>query len=339
MTHARGSASRTSALPMPFWSVTSIGFPASNGRNWPNASAVILDLIRKITASNVAPFNEAGSAVARILTLRAPLPMIRMPCVLMASTCSVLVSSAVTRATDESAAANSPPMAPQPTMRICLLMPRSCAGQPFRCSPPAHVIEREAGDTLVVFRQRAQFILGDILVEIIERPVADEFLNLDVDEVGRVLAVGAHHPGSGLRARSLIGLERIARIRTAAQQVGEGARVNCRLRRAIGTAWIHRVRRVACERDPAERPFVDRILIHHRIFEDLIGVANHLCNIKPVKAPAFIERKKIAKLAGLVPVVLLERVALDLGHPVDQLMSVTVDIVDDGIDDDLAGQN
>src|SRR4029078_11741726 len=339
MTLALEPESSASALPMPFWSVTSTGFPASIGRNRASAATVILDLIRKIPPSNAASFSAVGSAVARILAVRALLPMMRRPLALMASTCSAFVSSTVTLAADESAAAKSPPMAPQPTMRICVLMPRLCAGEALRRSPPTHVGEREAGHTLVVFRQRAQFVLGDIFFEIIERPVADEFLYLDVDEIGRVLAVGAHHLCRGPGPGGLIGLQRIARVRTAAQQVGEGARVDCRLRRARGTARIHRMPRAPCERNPAEGPLVDRILVDHRIFEDLVGVADHLCNIEPIEAPAFVERKENTKIACLVPVVLLERVALDLGHPVDQLASLAVDIVDDGIDDDLAGQN
>src|SRR6186997_2393228 len=144
------------------------------------------------------------------------LPEIRSPCVLIAPTCSAFASNAVTRATDDNAAANKPPMAPQPTIRICALMPRQPTGELSRRSPPAHVGEREAGDAFVVLRQCAQFVLGDIFVEIIEGPIADEFLDLDVDEIGRVLAVGAHHPCSGSGPRSLIGLERITRVRATA---------------------------------------------------------------------------------------------------------------------------
>ncbi len=71
----------------------------------------------------------------------------------------------------------------------------------------------------------------------------------------------------------------------------------------------------------------------------MVGVADHLRDIKPVKAPAFIKRKEIAEIARLVPIVLLERVALDLGHPVDQLASIAIEIVDNRVDNDLAGQD
>src|SRR5262249_24945182 len=63
------------------------------------------------------------------------------------------------------------------------------------------VRQRKSGDALVIVRQRAQLVLGDVFVEIGERPVAHQLLDLNVDEVGRVLAVGAHHLGGRRRAR------------------------------------------------------------------------------------------------------------------------------------------
>src|SRR4029079_9667170 len=185
-----------------------------------------------------------------IRTVPGFLPVICRPRAVMASTCSVFASNAVTRATDDNAAANKPPIAPQPTTRICMLMPRLCAGEPPRRSPPTHISERKAGDAFVVFRQRAQFVLGDIFVEIIDRTVADEFLDLDVDEIGWVLAVGTHHAGSGPGQSGFIGLDGVTRVFAAVQENGESARVDCRLRRTIGTTRVHRVRRVPGEGDP-----------------------------------------------------------------------------------------
>ena len=49
--------------------------------------------------------------------------------------------------------------------------------------------------------------------------------------------------------------------------------------------------------------------------------------------------KEVGEIAGLVPVVLLGGVALDLGHPVDQLVAIAVDVIDDRIDHNLAGEN
>src|SRR6266851_5484091 len=121
-TVAFGTDKSTSALPMPFCSVTSNGLPASTGRSCASAAAVIFDLMRNITASNAVPLSSAGSPAASMRTVRGLLPATRKPRAFIAVTCSALASKAVTLATDESAAANSPPIAPQPTMRICPLM-------------------------------------------------------------------------------------------------------------------------------------------------------------------------------------------------------------------------
>ena len=96
---------------------------------------------------------------------------------------------------------------------------------------------------------------------------------------------------------------------------------------------------VARERNTAEGPAIDRVLVYHRIFENLVGIADHLRNVEPGEPPAFIKREKVTQIARLVPVVLLGRVAFDLGHPVDQLGSVAVDVIDDRINHDFAGQD
>ena len=76
-----------------------------------------------------------------------------------------------------------------------------------------HIGQRKAGDALVILRQRAQFVLRDVFVEIIEWLVADQFLDLDIDEIRRVLAIGAHYFRGRLNARGLVGFQRLARIR------------------------------------------------------------------------------------------------------------------------------
>src|SRR5205085_6104495 len=68
-----------------------------------------------------------------------------------------------------------------------------------------------------------------------------------------------------------------------------------------------------------------------------IGAADQLGNIEPIEAPALIEMNEIVEPAWFIPVVLLLAAGLDLGCPVDQLVSVAVDIVDNRVDDDLAG--
>src|SRR6476646_3604153 len=99
------------------------------------------------------------------------------------------------------------------------------------------------------------------------------------------------------------------------------------------------MRGVAGQRGAAESPAIDRILVDHRIFENLVGITNHLRHVEPVETPVFVERKEIGQVPGLVPVVLLGGVVLDLGHPVDQLVAGAVHIIDDRIYDDLAGKD
>jgi hypothetical protein len=122
--------------------------------------------------------------------------------------------------------------------------------------------------------------------------VADQFLDLEIDEIGRMLAVGNHHLGRRASARGFVGFERRARVGVGRQQIGQRARVDRRLRRAIGAARIHRMGGIAGQRDAAEGPGADRVLIDHGIFQDLIGIADHLRHVQPVEPPAFIEREK-----------------------------------------------
>src|SRR5262249_18003699 len=60
----------------------------------------------------------------------------------------------------------------------------------FRCAHPGygrvtsdlrvlHIRQRESRDALVVLRQRAQLVLRDVVVEIVERAVADQLLHFD----------------------------------------------------------------------------------------------------------------------------------------------------------------
>src|ERR687888_1358071 len=72
--------------------------------------------------------------------------------------------------------------------------------------------QRKAGDLLVFLRQSAQFVLSDVLVEIVKRPVADQFLDLDIDEIRRMLAIGAHDARRGVAALILIVAQRVYRL-------------------------------------------------------------------------------------------------------------------------------
>src|ERR1700730_17652617 len=97
----------------------------------------------------------------------------------------------------------------------------------------AHVAQRKSRDSFVLLGERAQLVLGDELVEIVERAVAHQLLDPDVDEIGRMLAVGAHHLGGRLAPLGLERGERGARIAVRGERIGEGARVDRALRRPV----------------------------------------------------------------------------------------------------------
>ncbi len=97
------------------------------------------------------------------------------------------------------------------------------------------------------------------------------------------------------------------------------------------------MRRVAGERNPAEGPAFDGVLVHHRVFENAVGRADQFAYIKPVEPERFEDREEIVRRARLVPVVGRARIVFDFGNPVDQLRSPAVHIVGQRIDHDLAG--
>src|SRR5262249_49523801 len=81
-------------------------------------------------------------------------------------------------------------------------------------------------------------------------------------------------------ARRLVGLERRGRVLSVRQQAfGQHARVDRALGCAVRAARIHRMGGVAGERDAAKRPALDRVLVDHRVFEDLIGGADQLGDV------------------------------------------------------------
>src|SRR5262245_13846134 len=271
-TIASGTASSASALPMPFCNVTSAGLPTSVVRSCSTAEAVAFDFVKNMTAAKAVFFSEAGSLVAAIRTVRGFFPIIRSPWVLTVFACSPLVSNAVTLATDDNAAAQSPPIAPQPTMRmladmISNYLPRQLRWvlyfflirsdpNPYRifiaqnlvgsCSGSfLNIGQGEAGDLFVTVGKRSQLILRDVFVEIVEWFVANQFLDLDIDEIRRLFAIGAHQFGCGRNTRRFIGLQGRARVRPDLQQIGQRSGIDCCLRGTVRTPWIHPMRSVA----------------------------------------------------------------------------------------------
>src|SRR5215213_7225949 len=84
-------------------------------------------------------------------------------------------------------------------------MPGTRPGMTKESSRPLHIAHRKTGDPFVILTQRAQLVLRDEVVEIVERLVAGKLLNLDVDEIRRVFPVGAHDLARGRAPRRLGG--------------------------------------------------------------------------------------------------------------------------------------
>src|SRR5512145_1245704 len=97
----------------------------------------------------------------------------------------------------------------------------------------AHVGHREPGDPLVVLRQGTQLVLGDVAVEVVERPVAHQLFHLHVDDVRRMGPVRAHDSRRRLAPQLLVPDERVARVAHGLQAVGERAGIDRALRRAV----------------------------------------------------------------------------------------------------------
>ena len=147
-----------------------------------------------------------------------------------------------------------------------------------------HIAHRKPRDALVVVRERAQLILRDVVVELAERPVAGQLLDLDVDEIGRVFAVGAHDPGGRLASRRLVGSQRIARIATAARH-SASARASITLCAAPFEPRGY----IGCAASPASvtRPKVQRSADPCRPSDirNEIRFFDQLRDIEPVEAP------------------------------------------------------
>jgi hypothetical protein len=69
-----------------------------------------------------------------------------------------------------------------------------------------HVGERKAGYALVLLGEGSQLILCDVVVEVLEGTVADQFFDPGVDEIGRRSPVGPHNIGGCGDTRRFIGL-------------------------------------------------------------------------------------------------------------------------------------
>ena len=113
-------------------------------------------------------------------------------------------------------------------------------------------------------------------------------------------------------------------------------RIEDRLPGAVRAARIHRVRGIAEQRDAPPRPVRQRVAVHHRVLEHLLGVADQRRAVEPVEVPVLEGRVEILDPAAEVPV--LHHVArrLDFGHPVDELAARGVQFAADRVDHHLA---
>jgi hypothetical protein len=103
-----------------------------------------------------------------------------------------------------------------------------------------------------------------VVVQVPERPVADQFFDLDIDEIRRMRAVDQYHLIGGRQAARFVFLERLARIGVGREALRQCAGVDRALGGAVGATRVHRVGGVAGERHAGEGPVVDRVLVHRQ---------------------------------------------------------------------------
>src|SRR4030095_2075755 len=101
------------------------------------------------------------------------------------------------------------------------------------------VLPGESGDALVLVREPLELGAGYVAIEIVEGRIAHQLLHAADEVVRRMLAVGAHAPGRRARAHGLVGGERGQGVAPRGQAIGERARVEDGLGRAVGTARVH----------------------------------------------------------------------------------------------------
>ena len=98
------------------------------------------------------------------------------------------------------------------------------------------------------------------------------------------------------------------------------ARIEDRLRRAVRADRIHRMRRVAHQRDRTKRPARQRIAIDQRILVGMRAIADQARHVEPVEAPVLEPGQELLELRRAVIVLappLIVRIERALGDPVD----------------------
>jgi NADP-dependent aldehyde dehydrogenase len=214
--------------------------------------------------------------------------------------------------------------------------PADSAGRTRRSQAPQGLVG-EAGHVLVPLGDAAQLAGVDDILDPRERPVARPQPHFPQDGVRGSGPVGAHHLGRRGQAGGLVRAQGGGRVRDAGEGVAQGARVEDRLPRAVRAAGHHGMRRVAEQGQPPVGPVLQRVLVHHRVLQDFTRGPDHGGNVQPVETPVLERADEVAELAAAVPVPVRVPGRLELGHPVDELVSRAVHVVPDGVDHHLAG--
>src|SRR5512135_1553007 len=170
-----------------------------------------------------------------------------------------------------SASASVSPPTPAPTMRMsCGLAWVKLTASDEGCAP-GKAFALEAGDALVILRERGELFGSDHILDAFERPVAASLVHRAQDRIRACGAVGEHHLVGGREARGLVCAQRDRHVRRTLQAAGERARIEDRLPGPVRAPGIHRVRRVAEQRDASLRPERQRFAVDHRVFENGLG--------------------------------------------------------------------
>src|SRR5262245_2485591 len=194
-----------------------------------------------------------------------------------------------------------------------------------------HVI---AGDLLVPLEDRLELVSTDDVLEPVEALPARSLLHRIDDDVGRRRAVLQYDAAGRWQARGFVGLERRGGIDLAHEQPRQRGGVDDRLGAAVAALRIHGMGSVAEQRDAAEAPARERIAVDHRIGEDCVGLAHHCRHVEPIEVPVAIDRQEVVEPSWLVPVDRHGHLALDLHHPVDELVAGRIDVIANRIDDE-----
>src|SRR5882762_3450202 len=194
----------------------------------------------------------------------------------------------------------------------------------------------ESGDALVFFHEGVEFFLAHHVFDAPERLVACALVHDAQDDVGRDRAACEHDFVRGLEPRVFIRPERGDAVALARKAPGERACVEDPLGGAVRSARMHRMGRIADERDPAEGPARKRVAVHHRILEHDFRIPEHFRDVQPFEAEALEGGEEIVEPAVQIPVRLDVAWRADLGGPVDELAALRIELLPARIDDDLA---